>query len=89
MYSTCSYSILENEEIVSWALQKFPKLRLVSSGRKIGDSGFKVEGLTPEICELMQRFGTPVLKQSKLDEASDTIGFFLCCFVKDSTSTLQ
>ena len=83
MYSTCTYSIFENEEIISWAIQKFPKLRIEHSEPRIGNAGFLAEGLTPEKCDRMQRFGTPVTNFGASDEASDSIGFFLCCLVKD------
>lgn len=76
VYSTCTYNLAENEEIICWALEKFPCLRVVSSGIPVGRPGYRVGDLNEESM-LMQRFGSPCYR----DEL-DTIGFFICCLEK-------
>lgn len=81
VYSTCTITLAENEEIVAWALRKFPVLKLQSIGSKIsgmnlknyGTSGFNIDGLTSEESDCLLRFGPE----------SDCIGFFIACFKKE------
>lgn len=80
VYSTCTYNVAENEEIVLWALRKFPSLKLIDTGFRAGQSGWKIEGLDDEHCRTMHRFGDS--RDSAPD--LDSIGFFLCCFEKKS-----
>lgn len=44
VYSTCTYNVEENESVISWALQKFPCLRVVSPNFSMGQPGYLVEG---------------------------------------------
>ena len=73
VYSTCTISPEENEEVVAWALETFPFLHLVSQLPFVlarpGLSGF---GLTDEQCRLVQRFDPT--------DPPDTIGFFMAKF---------
>ena len=78
VYSTCTYNVAENEEIIDWGLAKFPCLRVVSSGISVGRPGYTVGRLNKDECELMQRFGSPCDRDGGLD----TIGFFICCLEK-------
>ncbi|KAI9558457.1 hypothetical protein GHT06_015244 [Daphnia sinensis] len=78
VYSTCTYNVSENEEIIDWALGKFPILRVVSPDIKLGNPGYRVGRLTEEDCIAMQRFGCPASCGSG-NENSDSIGFFICC----------
>jgi len=78
VYSTCTYNVAENEEIVSWALKKFPCLELLTSDLKLGQPGYHIDGLTLEHCNAMQRFGPSRQNHGH----SDSIGFFLCSFEK-------
>lgn len=80
VYSTCTYNVAENEGIVSWALRRFPYLELVPTWNftKLGQPGYQIDGLTPDDCYAMRRFGP----SRPNDENCDSIGFFLCCFQK-------
>lgn len=77
VYSTCTYNVAENEEIIDWALKVFPCLRTVSFNVQLGRQGYRVGNLKDEDCKAMQRFGSPCGK-----DISDTIGFFMCCLEK-------
>ncbi|XP_046459272.1 tRNA (cytosine(72)-C(5))-methyltransferase NSUN6-like isoform X1 [Daphnia pulex] len=81
VYSTCTYNIAENEEIIDWALGLFPSLRVTNFNIQIGKPGYRIGRLTEEDCIAMQRFGSPNESVS-MDENSDTIGFFICCLEK-------
>lgn len=78
VYSTCTFTLAENEEIALWALETFPQLRLVACEPDLGRSGLPIEGLSQEDCGKMRRFGTGL----SATEDGDTIGFFVCCFEK-------
>jgi len=43
VYSTCTYTLDENEGIVAWALEKFPQLKLVDATPLLGQSGVQVK----------------------------------------------
>ncbi|XP_073842543.1 tRNA (cytosine(72)-C(5))-methyltransferase NSUN6 isoform X1 [Musca autumnalis] len=76
VYSTCTINMEENEEIVVWALQTFPELKLVTVEPAYGGSGWSCEGLLDEDRKKLQRFGPGN------SEAVDTVGFFIAKFVK-------
>jgi 16S rRNA C967 or C1407 C5-methylase (RsmB/RsmF family) len=77
VYSTCTFTLDENEGLVAWALQKFPHLKLVETSPRIGQPGVLVPGLDADQARLVQRFGHPNLK----DPLLDTIGFFVAKFM--------
>lgn len=77
VYSTCTYNVAENEDIIDWALGMFPDLHVVSSDIQLGKPGYRVGQLKDEHCRAMQRFGSPCHK-----DTCDTIGFFMCCLEK-------
>lgn len=80
VYSTCTYNIQENEEIVRWGLQNFPEIEVKKVEIQIGETGFKIDGLNDQQIQAMQRFGEPPMT-GKFNE-NDSIGFFMCCFEK-------
>ena len=77
VYSTCTFTLDENEGLVAWALQKFPSLTLVEAAPIIGRPGVQVPGLSAEQAELVQRFGHP----KSADQFADSIGFFIAKFM--------
>lgn len=78
VYSTCTYNVAENEEMIDWALGAFPDLHVVSSDIQLGKPGYRVGQLKDEHCKAMQRFGSPCHN----NDTCDTIGFFMCCLEK-------
>lgn len=83
VYSTCTITLEENEDIVAWALKTFPLLKLVSQIPHLGGTGISGSRLKENNCSLVQRFG-PITGQTNktTDVDSDTIGFFIAKFVK-------
>jgi len=81
IYSTCSYNVKENEEIVRWGLEHFPEIEVVKIDIQVGEPGFQIEGISLLQSLAMQRFGLPMTEKS-----SDSIGFFLCCFEKKNSN---
>lgn len=75
VYSTCTVNIAENEEIVAWALEKYPELDLQSTTPVYGGPAWPLKGLTETQRSMMQRFGPS-------DSEIDTVGFFIAKFVK-------
>lgn len=77
VYSTCTFTIEENEGLVVWALQRFPQLKLVEAVPIVGQPGVLIPGLGLDQAKLVQRFAQPKAKEP----FSDTIGFFIAKFV--------
>ncbi|XP_061778205.1 tRNA (cytosine(72)-C(5))-methyltransferase NSUN6 [Nerophis ophidion] len=93
VYSTCTVTLAENEELVAWALRTFPDLRLQPQEPHVGAEGLAGAGLAPEQLRLLQRF-RPELNWQPADDGapltcranSDTIGFFIAKFQKSESS---
>ncbi|XP_068604199.1 tRNA (cytosine(72)-C(5))-methyltransferase NSUN6 [Brachionichthys hirsutus] len=90
VYSTCTVTLAENEQQVTWALDSFPCLSLQPQEPHIGAEGMLGAGLSPEQLRLLQRFspelswdqtGTEAPLPSRAD--GDTIGFFIAKFLKN------
>ncbi|XP_054287619.1 tRNA (cytosine(72)-C(5))-methyltransferase NSUN6-like [Macrosteles quadrilineatus] len=78
VYSTCSITVEENEDVVSWALDRYPQLALVPALPLVGRPGSSKSSLTEmQRCQI-QRFGPPIGSTPQLD----TIGFFIAKFTK-------
>lgn len=83
VYSTCTVTVSENEEIVSWALRTFECLKLKSVRRRFhvegyGAPGYGIVGFTEEQANDVYRFGPE----------TDSIGFFIACFEKSLEQNL-
>ena len=74
VYSTCTITLEENEELVKWALSHFTCLKLYPTIPRIGQAGDKNVLNDPEICSKVQRFGP---------DHDFTIGFFIAKFKKE------
>lgn len=48
VYSTCTYSIEENEAVVAWLLNTFPEMEQVDLSADFGRPGFAYEGMDPK-----------------------------------------
>ncbi|KAG4073850.1 hypothetical protein HA402_014055 [Bradysia odoriphaga] len=83
VYSTCTVTSAENEEIVEWALNKFDNIELISADPLLGGPGWPDVGLNDEQRILVQRFG-PDRDGLRLsdDIYYDTVGFFIAKFRK-------
>ncbi|XP_037294359.1 LOW QUALITY PROTEIN: tRNA (cytosine(72)-C(5))-methyltransferase NSUN6-like [Manduca sexta] len=83
VYSTCTTTVDENEALVSWALEKFPNLKLIPAEPFHGGPGLPGVGLSDEQRVLVQRFG-PEIDELRLVEEKyrDHIGFFIAAFSK-------
>jgi 16S rRNA C967 or C1407 C5-methylase (RsmB/RsmF family) len=93
VYSTCTITIEENEEQVSWLLSKYKDLRLVDQApfvdTKQRRAGLKCSGLSDDQLKLLQRFG-PYNNSNNSQSGSvqsddvyeDTNGFFIAKFIK-------
>ncbi|XP_038209650.1 tRNA (cytosine(72)-C(5))-methyltransferase NSUN6 isoform X2 [Zerene cesonia] len=83
VYSTCTVTLEENEEMVKWALDKFPCLRLVPAEPLCGGPGLPDCGLTDNERLMVQRFGP---EEDPLRAVEDiyrnSIGFFIAAFTK-------
>ena len=77
VYSTCTYNGAENEDVVRWALANLAGLRLAEARPRLGRPAFGMD----DPLGAMQRFG-PCSSTSVAGVDTDTIGFFICCFVK-------
>lgn len=97
VYSTCTVTLAENEEQVSWALTTFPFLQLQSQKPQIGGEGMMGAGLSCEHLKQLQRFDPSVaplqdmnigsLQEARVEDIvwmanKDCIGFFIAKFVK-------
>ncbi|XP_070566096.1 tRNA (cytosine(72)-C(5))-methyltransferase NSUN6-like [Ptychodera flava] len=86
VYSTCTITLAENEQLVEWALRQFPELRLEKQSPHIGEGGIKGTSLQKEQRASLQRWDPAShrenLEREKLPCDSDTIGFFIAKFVK-------
>ncbi|KAM9712750.1 LOW QUALITY PROTEIN: tRNA (cytosine(72)-C(5))-methyltransferase NSUN6 [Menidia menidia] len=90
VYSTCTVTLAENEEQVSWALRTFPCLSLQPQDPHLGSEGLPGAGLPPDQLRLLQRFSPelnwdqqtppPLPLPHRADR--DTIGFFIAKFLK-------
>ncbi|XP_016959276.1 tRNA (cytosine(72)-C(5))-methyltransferase NSUN6 [Drosophila biarmipes] len=76
VYSTCTVTEEECEGLVSWALRKFPELRLVEASPRWGGPGLPLPDLDATKARLLQRFGPS-------GDSTDTVGFFIAKFQKD------
>ncbi|KAM3860532.1 tRNA (cytosine(72)-C(5))-methyltransferase NSUN6 [Diretmus argenteus] len=96
VYSTCTVTLAENEEQVSWALETFPCLALQPQEPHVGAEGMLGAGLSPEQLRLLQRFSPELSWDRPGAENStgsptplhctanrDTIGFFIAKFLKN------
>ena len=80
VYSTCSFTIIENEAVVHRILQEYPNVRLDVQVPHIGMTGFPGDhGLNNDQLHLLQRF---LPDTGSADPNRDTIGFFIAKFVK-------
>jgi len=77
VYSTCTVTEEECEGLVSWALRKFPEVRLVDATPRWGGAGLPLPDLDATKSCLLQRFGPS-------EENIDTVGFFIAKFQKES-----
>lgn len=75
VYSTCTVNLAENEEMVVWALEKFPEISLQSAKPVYGSPGWPCAGLKEEDRAMLQRFGP---EEGKVD----AVGFFIAKFLK-------
>ncbi|XP_073763718.1 tRNA (cytosine(72)-C(5))-methyltransferase NSUN6 isoform X3 [Danio rerio] len=92
VYSTCTVTLAENEEQVSWALKTFPCLTLQPQVPHVGSEGMLGAGLSCEQRRLLQRFRPELgwtgerftfsLEKLPQDANQDTIGFFIAKFSK-------
>ena len=87
VYSTCTFAKAENEDMVRWALQEFPNLRLEETLPKIGSRGLfskSLEDGNEDRHSLTERQAEMVQRFSKTDNPlADSIGFFIAKFVKE------
>ncbi|XP_030045789.1 tRNA (cytosine(72)-C(5))-methyltransferase NSUN6 isoform X2 [Microcaecilia unicolor] len=97
VYSTCTVTLAENEELVAWALATFPCLQLESQEPHIGGEGMMGAGLSTEQLQLVQRFDPSSATLQSMDinpprypgledmiqlANKDSIGFFIAKFSK-------
>ncbi|CAF0913817.1 unnamed protein product [Brachionus calyciflorus] len=86
VYSTCTITLEENEEQVSWLLSKHKKLKLVDQTpfNFAASSGFQCEGLDESQSRLLQRFCPSFKSEDDLNDIYyDTNGFFISKFLKE------
>ncbi|XP_030241844.1 putative methyltransferase NSUN6 isoform X1 [Drosophila navojoa] len=79
VYSTCTVTEAECEEIVSWALRKYTQLQLVDATPKLGAPGLPLPDLDAAQRDLLQRFGPS--HENRMQNL-DTVGFFIAKFQK-------
>ncbi|XP_033639559.1 tRNA (cytosine(72)-C(5))-methyltransferase NSUN6-like [Asterias rubens] len=88
VYSTCTITLGENEEIVSWALKDYPQLQLCQQVPHLGGIGLLGTMLQPDqLCKLQRFHGvSPMISCANGHSDNDTIGFFVAKFVKQFPS---
>lgn len=80
VYSTCTIFDAENEQVISWALEKFSdKIKLIAAEPYFGGPGWSNSGLSDDQRQLVQRFGPDFdpLRAPTDDIFNDTVGFFI------------
>uniref|UniRef100_A0A8C3CBE0 NOP2/Sun RNA methyltransferase 6 n=1 Tax=Cairina moschata TaxID=8855 RepID=A0A8C3CBE0_CAIMO len=97
VYSTCTITLSENEEQVTWALETFPCLQLQRQEPHIGGEGMRGAGLALDQLKLLQRFDPSAATVQGMDIKAlqdsqedylislankDCIGFFIAKFIK-------
>ncbi|VVC89622.1 unnamed protein product [Leptidea sinapis] len=89
VYSTCTTTLEENEDMVKWALQNLPSLRLIPAEPLHGGPGLGSSSLTTEERLMVQRFGpeNDPLRPTE-DIYRNSIGFFIAAFTKVQQNTL-
>ncbi|XP_050680812.1 tRNA (cytosine(72)-C(5))-methyltransferase NSUN6 isoform X1 [Leptidea sinapis] len=89
VYSTCTTTLEENEDMVKWALQNLPSLRLIPAEPLHGGPGLDSSSLTTEERLMVQRFGpeNDPLRPTE-DIYRNSIGFFIAAFTKVQQNTL-
>ncbi|XP_060082504.1 tRNA (cytosine(72)-C(5))-methyltransferase NSUN6-like [Ylistrum balloti] len=80
VYSTCTITMEENEELVAWALQTFSCLSLSKMEPHLGSAGRVCAGLGAADRDKLQLF-LPGCGDNTSPE-NDTIGFFIAKFLK-------
>jgi len=73
VYSTCSMSLWENEDVVNRILRKYPELILEPIGSPLGSPCLPLESLNDYQRNCMRRFWP---------NEDNSIGFFICKFKK-------
>lgn len=82
VYSTCSVTIAENEDIVCWALTKFTCLELVPIESEFGGPGARNASLNENQRAMVKRFGPPISEEGSDNLLHDSVGFFIAKFRK-------
>ncbi|OWF36336.1 putative methyltransferase NSUN6 [Mizuhopecten yessoensis] len=83
VYSTCTITMEENEELVLWALQTFSCLSLATMEPHLGNKGRACAGLSGEDRDKLQLFLPGC--DDQISPGTDTIGFFIAKFLKSSS----
>ncbi|GAB6020012.1 Putative methyltransferase nsun6 [Chamberlinius hualienensis] len=79
VYSTCTFTLQENEVNVKWVLDNFPQMQLVEQVPFLGEPGLYGAELDEENRLKIQRFGLSSLNDTT---ETDTICFFIAKFTK-------
>jgi len=85
VYSTCTFTLQENEQMVKWVLCNYSNMQLDEQIPYLGQPGLPGAGLTEEHLAMVQRFGSSMSassSNSSLEILEDTIGFFIAKFKK-------
>ena len=79
IYSTCSVTLEENEENISWILSIYPELQVEEQKIRLGTGGVSCPGLDKDQAAKLQRFHLVPNERNRsgYDPNSDTIGFFI------------
>ena len=73
-YSTCTFHVMENEEMVAYILSKYKQMELLPIDLDVGLPGLPGLGLNEVQRHCVRRFDP--------SDAQDTIGFFVAKFQK-------